>query len=43
MAVTMLQGCATTLAALDVAGSAAIYTGKTAVRTLDLVTPNVVN
>lgn len=38
-----LSGCATTLAALDMAGSAVVYTGKTTVRTLDALTPNVVN
>ena len=35
--------CSTTVAVLDVTGSAMIYTGKTIVNTVDALTPNIVN
>ena len=38
-----LWGCATSVAVLDAAGSAAIYTGKTIINTIDAVTPDIVN
>ena len=41
--VLMLNGCSTTVAVLDVAGSTAIYAGKTVVNTIDAITPDVVN
>jgi len=39
----LLQGCATTIAIVDVAGSSVIYAGKTVVRTIDAITPDIVN
>ena len=41
--VVLLQGCATTVAVADVAGSTIVYTGKTIVNTIDAVTPDIVN
>lgn len=38
-----LTGCATTVAVADAVGSTAVYTGKTIVNTIDLITPNIVN
>jgi hypothetical protein len=38
-----LIGCSTTVAVLDVAGSTAIYAGKTVVNTIDAITPDIVN
>jgi len=35
--------CTTTVAVLDVTGSAIVYTGKTIVNTLDAITPDIVN
>ena len=43
LAITLLQGCATAVAVLDTAGSAAVYAGKTIVNTVDAITPDVVN
>jgi hypothetical protein len=36
------QGC-TALAVADAAGSAVIYAGKTVIKTVDAITPDVVN
>jgi len=36
-------GCSTTVAVLDVTGSAIVYTGKTIVNTIDAITPDIVN
>ena len=38
-----LNACSTTVAVLDVAGSTAIYAGKTVVNTIDAITPDIVN
>lgn len=38
-----LNACSTTIAVLDVAGSTAIYAGKTVVNTIDAITPDIVN
>ena len=38
-----LTGCATTIAVADAVGSTAVYTGKTIVNTIDLITPDIVN
>lgn len=35
--------CSTTVAVVDVAATTAIYTAKTAVNVVDLVTPNLIN
>lgn len=40
---SILMGCSTTVAVLDVAGSTAIYAGKTVVNTIDAITPDIVN
>ena len=39
----MLSACSTTVAILDVAGSTAIYAGKTVVNTIDTITPDIIN
>lgn len=39
---TALQGC-TVLAIADAAGSAVVYTAKTAVNVLDAITPDIIN
>ena len=39
----LLQGCATTVAVADAAGSTIVYTGKTIVNTIDAITPDIVN
>jgi len=36
-------GCTTTVAVLDVTGSAMVYAGRTIVNTIDAITPNIVN
>jgi len=41
--VLALQGCTTALAIADAAGSAAVYTAKTAINVLDAITPDIVN
>jgi len=38
-----IAGCATAVAVVDVAGSAAVYTVKTTVNVLDAITPDIVN
>jgi len=38
----LLNGC-TVLAVADAAGSTVIYAGKTVVRTVDAITPDIVN
>lgn len=35
--------CSSTVAVLDVTGSAIVYTGKTIVNTVDALTPDIVN
>jgi len=39
----LLNACSTTAAILDVAGTTVVYAGKTAVNTVDMVTPDIVN
>jgi uncharacterized protein YceK len=41
--VLSLQGCATAVAVVDVAGATVVYAGKTVVNTVDAVTPDIVN
>lgn len=43
VAFIFLNACSTTVAVLDVTGSAIVYTGKTVVNTVDLLTPDIVN
>ena len=38
-----LNACATTVAVVDVTGSAVIYAGKTIVNTVDMLTPDIIN
>ena len=38
-----LNACSTTVAVVDVTGSAVVYAGKTLVNTVDLLTPDIVN
>jgi hypothetical protein len=38
-----LQGCATTVAVVDVAASTTVYAGKTVVNTIDMITPDIIN
>tara|TARA_Y100001936_G_scaffold254062_1_gene324293 strand:+ start:12430 stop:12606 length:177 start_codon:yes stop_codon:yes gene_type:complete len=38
-----LSACSTTVAILDTAGSTVIYAGKTAINTVDLITPDIIN
>ena len=38
-----LNACSTTLAVMDVTGSAIVYAGKTIVNTVDALTPDIVN
>jgi hypothetical protein len=40
---SLSTACSTTVAVLDVTGSAMVYTGKTIVNTVDALTPNIVN
>ena len=39
----LLSACSTTVAVVDVTGSAVVYAGKTIVNTVDLLTPDIVN
>ena len=39
----LLNACSTTAAILDVAGTTVVYAGKTAVNTVDMITPDIVN
>ena len=39
----LLSGCSTAVAVADAVGSAAVYTVKTVVNTVDAVTPDIVN
>lgn len=39
----ILQGCATTIAVVDVAGATVIYAGRTVINTIDAITPDIVN
>lgn len=39
----LITQCSTTVAVLDVTGSAIVYTGKTVVNTVDMLTPDIVN
>tara|TARA_B100000686_G_scaffold289620_1_gene316414 strand:- start:39 stop:233 length:195 start_codon:yes stop_codon:yes gene_type:complete len=43
VSILLLSACSTTVAILDVAGSAVVYTGKTAINTVDMITPDLVN
>ncbi len=38
-----LNACSTTVAFIDVTGSAVVYAGKTIVNTVDMLTPNFIN
>ena len=40
---SLSTGCSTTVAVLDVTGSAIVYTGRTIVNTVDALTPDIVN
>ena len=40
---SLSTACTTTVAVLDVTGSALVYTGRTIVNTVDTLTPNIVN
>jgi len=39
----LLSGCSTAVAVADAVGSAAVYTVKTVVNTVDAITPDIVN
>lgn len=43
LAASVLQGCATAVAVVDVTASTAIYAGKTVINTVDAITPDIVN
>ena len=38
-----LNACSTTVAVVDVTGSAVVYAGKTLVNTVDMLTPDIIN
>ena len=38
-----LNACASTVAVIDVTGSAVVYAGKTLVNTVDMLTPDIIN
>lgn len=38
-----LNACSTTVAIVDVTGSAIVYAGKTVVNTVDMLTPDLIN
>ena len=38
-----LNACSTTVAVVDVTGSAVVYAGKTIVNTVDMLTPDIIN
>lgn len=38
-----LNACSTTIAVVDVTGSAIVYAGKTVVNTVDMLTPDIIN
>ena len=40
---SLSTACSSTVAVLDVTGSAIVYTGKTIVNTLDAITPDIIN
>lgn len=39
----LLSACSTTVAVVDVTGSAVLYAGKTLVSTVDMLTPDIIN
>jgi|TARA_B110000967_G_C18348347_1_gene300053 hypothetical protein len=39
----LLNACSTSIAILDVAGTTAVYAGKTVVNTVDMITPDIIN
>ena len=41
--ILLLNACSTTAAILDAAGTTVVYTGKTVVNTVDMITPDIVN
>jgi len=41
--ILILSACSTTAAILDVAGTTVVYAGKTAVNTVDMITPDLIN
>lgn len=43
MVVSLMSGCSTAVAVADAVGSAAVYSVKTVVNTVDAVTPDIVN
>jgi hypothetical protein len=38
-----LNACSTTVAVVDITGSAVVYAGKTLVNTVDMLTPDIIN
>ena len=42
-ALTYLVACSTAIAVADTAGSAIVYTGKAIVKTVDKITPDIIN
>jgi hypothetical protein len=43
MVFALLSACSTTVAVVDVTGSAVVYAGKTIVNTVDMLTPDIIN
>ena len=41
--ILLLNGCSTTVAILDAAGTTVVYAGKTVVNTVDMITPDIIN
>ena len=41
--ILLLNACSTTIAVLDAAGTTVVYAGKTAVNTVDMITPDIIN
>ena len=39
----LLSACSTTVAVVDITGSAVVYAGKTIVNTVDMLTPDIIN
>lgn len=39
----IFSGCTTAVAVVDVTASTVIYTGKTVVNTIDMITPDIIN
>ena len=43
LSILLLNACSTSIAILDVAGTTAVYAGKTVVNTVDMITPDIIN